>query len=66
MRRSNKPPFLSPTTGRAIKDWIWYNRYNDTRYTRIVKGLERYFNLIDDVMYQVSFDGKDITSIDPV
>lgn len=66
MHRNNKPPFFSPTTGRAIKDWIWYNRYNDTRYTHIVKGLERYFNLIDDVMYRVSFDGRNITSIDPL
>ena len=65
MRRSNKPPFLSPATGRAIKDWIWYNKYTDTRDTRIVKGLNRYFNLLDDVVYVVSFDGRNITSIDP-
>ena len=65
-RNSNKPPLSSPSSGQAIKDWIWFNRYNNTKYTNIVRGLERYFNLLDDVMYNVSFDGHNITSIDSV
>jgi len=65
-RPSNKPPFLSPATGREIKDWLWFNKYNATRYTCVAEGLWRFFNLLDDVVYEAVYDGDKVAAMIPV
>ena len=46
-------PYLKSATGLEIKDWVWYNANNDTKYTKTARKLMSCFNLSDDKCYMM-------------
>lgn len=48
--------FGKKVTGKEIKDWIWFHQENLTPHTKLAKGMNKYFNLIDELMYKVTID----------
>lgn len=46
-------PYLKSATGLEIKDWIWHNAHNDTKYTKVAKTLLNKFNIEDTKFYMV-------------
>ena len=49
----NDNPYLKSATGLEIKDWIWYNAHNKTKYTKVAEKLMNCFNLSDEKYYMM-------------
>ena len=52
-------------SGMEIKDWLWYHSHSSTKYTELARASGRYFNLLDDVQYDVGIDGHNTISVKP-
>ena len=49
-----RSPFNIVATGLELKDWVWYNQHNDTKFTRLAIRMNKIFNLMDDKLYKLS------------
>ena len=51
-----KSPFNVVASGLELKDWVWYNQHNETKFTKVASGMNKIFNLTDDKMYKLLND----------
>ena len=50
-------PFNVLLSGLEIKDWVWYNATNKTKYTALAKTMKAYFNIDNEKKYILTLDG---------
>lgn len=51
--RVTSNPYLKSASGLEIKDWVWYNSMNTTKYTKVARALKSVFNLDDNKNYMI-------------
>mgnify|MGYP007038181490 CR=1 FL=1 len=51
MMKVTANPYNKKLTGLEVKDWVWYNSHNQTRYSNIAKALMSCFNLDNNKLY---------------
>ena len=47
-------PFEKALTGQEIKDWIWHNIHNKTKFSSLAKTMKAFFNLDDNKIYMLT------------
>ncbi|MBP5423904.1 MAG: hypothetical protein J6Y78_15840 [Paludibacteraceae bacterium] len=52
--RYGKSPFDIVASGLELKDWVWYNQNNNTKFTKLASGMNKIFNLSDDKLYKLN------------
>lgn len=61
-------PIILPSnkifTGLELKDWVWYNTINKTKYTPAAKQLKNCFNLDNDKHYKLTYDGNFVSVVE--
>lgn len=54
--RYGKSPFNIVVTGLELKDWVWHNQNNSTKFTKMASAMNKIYNLADDKLYRLEED----------